>query len=74
MAIKINDDSMRVEVDDSVIATATRFSGGWSVSTWPGVLTRNQAITALAIAEYLATGHGEDDPFVAALRAELPRG
>jgi hypothetical protein len=74
MAIKINDDSMRVEVDESVIATATRISDGWIVSTWPGVLTRNQAITALMIAEYVATDHGEDDPFVVAGRAELPRG
>jgi hypothetical protein len=65
---------MRVEVDGSAIATATRVSDGWTVSTWPGVLTRNQAITALMIAEYQATGHGEDAPFVVAWRAELRRG
>jgi hypothetical protein len=34
-------------------------------------LTYNQAITALTLAERLATGHGDDDPFVVTWREEL---
>jgi hypothetical protein len=74
MAITINEESMSAELDGTVIATATRTAGHWTASNWPRALTRNQAITALTIAEYLATGHGDDDPFVIAWRAELPRG
>ena len=38
----------------------------------PGRLfTRNQAITAMALAERLAAGYGEDDPFVVGRREEL---
>jgi hypothetical protein len=76
MAIEIDDDKgwMAAEVDGSVIATAVRTDTRWVVSTWPTSLTRNQAITALTIAERLATGHGDDDPFVAAWREELADG
>jgi DNA-binding transcriptional MocR family regulator len=53
MSTKINDDSMGLEIDGRVIATAS-FSeyaaadsrGAWIVSSYPGRLfTRNQAIT-----------------------------
>ena len=62
MSTKINDDSMSLEIDGRVIATA-EFSehaaadghGAWIVSCHPGRLfTRNQAITAMVLAERLA--------------------
>jgi len=79
MSTNINDDSMSLEIDGRVIATA-QFSehaaadgyGAWIVSCHPGRLfTRNQAITALVLAERLATGYGKDDPFVIGWREEL---
>jgi len=79
MAIRIGDDSMSLEIGDSVVATA-RFrqhaaadgNGAWIVSTHPARLfSRDQAITALTLAERLAAGFGEDDPFVKGWRKEL---
>ena len=72
MAIRIFGNTMTLEIDDCVAATA-RFSqhgaadgnGAWIVSLHPARLfSRNQAITALALAERLAAGYGDDDPFV----------
>jgi len=79
MSIKINDDSMSLEIDGHVIATAELRAraavdgqGGWVVSCHPGRLfTRNQAITAMVLAERLAAGYGDDDPFVVGWREEL---
>jgi hypothetical protein len=72
MAISINDDSMILEIDGKIIATAREQADGWwEVTGWPRYFTRNQAITALTLAERLWVGHGEDDPFVIAWRAEL---
>jgi hypothetical protein len=51
MAIKVCEDWMTTEHDGRVIATATRTGKRWTVSTWPHVLTRNQTITALTLAE-----------------------
>ena len=46
--------------------------GAWTVSRHPGRLfARNQAITAMVLAERLAFGCGEDDPFVVGWREEL---
>jgi hypothetical protein len=46
--------------------------GAWIVSCHPGRLfTRNQAITAMVLAERLAVGYGDDDPFVIGWREEL---
>lgn len=79
MAIRINDDSMSLEIGGRVVATA-RFSenaavngnGAWIVSTHPDRrFTRNQAITVLTLPERLAAGHGDDDPFVTDWRKEL---
>ena len=79
MSTMINDDSMSLEIGDRVIATA-EFSehgaadghGAWIVSCHPGRLfTRNQAITAMVLAERLAAGYGDDDPFVLGWREEL---
>ena len=79
MSTKINDDSMSLEIDGRVIATA-KFReraaadghGAWIVSYHPGrFFTRNQAITAMMLAERLAAGCGDDDPFVIGWREEL---
>jgi hypothetical protein len=79
MAIRIEDNFMALEVDGAVVATA-RFSkdaaadgnGAWIVSTHPARLFyRDQAITALTLAERLAAGFGDDDPFVKNWRAEV---
>ena len=72
MSTKINDDFMSLETDGSVIATAefreraaASGHGAWVVSCHQGRLfARNQAITAMALAERLAAGYGDDDVFV----------
>jgi hypothetical protein len=77
--IEITDGYMSLTIDNKVVATA-RFSkdavadgnGAWIVSTHPARLFyRDQAITALTLAERLACGYGDDDPFVKTWRAEL---
>jgi hypothetical protein len=79
MAIRIESELMALEVDGETVATA-RFSqyaaadgeGAWIVSTHAARLfTRNQAITALTLAERLAAGYGDNDTFVKSWRAEL---
>jgi hypothetical protein len=80
MSTKINNDSMCLEIDGRVIATA-EFSesagradghGAGIVSCHPGRLfTRNQAITVMVLAERLAAGFGDDDSFVLGWREEL---
>lgn len=74
MAIKINDDSMAAVVDGAAIAAATKTDEGWIASTWSEPLDRNRAITAMVLAERLASGASEDDPHVTAWREELSRG
>jgi hypothetical protein len=79
MAARIDDDFMSAEYDGRVVATARCCRGAvddgrgvWAVSRWPRRLfTRNQAITAMVLAERLATGYGDDDPFVIGWREEL---
>jgi hypothetical protein len=77
--IEINSEYMFLKIDGETIATA-RFSrdaagddlGAWIVSTHPRRLfSRNEAITALTLAERLATGYGDDDPFVIGWREEV---
>jgi hypothetical protein len=79
MAIRIEDNRMTLELDGAVVATA-RFSkdaaadgnGAWIVSTHPlRLFYRDQAITALTLAERLAYGYDDTDPFVKSWRAEL---
>ena len=79
MAIRIEDDFMSTEIDGRVIATARYREhaagdrrGVWIVSGQPSRLfTRNQAITAMVLAERLAAGYGDDDLFVIGWREEL---
>ena len=70
---------MTAEHDERVIATARCRShaaadgqGAWIVSGLPRRLfNRNQAITAMVLAERLAAGYGDDDLFVIGWREEL---
>jgi len=70
---------MTAEHDGRVVATARYSShaaadgqGGWIVSGLPRRLfTRNQAITAMLLAERLAAGYGDDDLFIVGWREEL---
>jgi hypothetical protein len=70
---------MTAEHDGHVVATA-RYSehaaadshDAWVVSDHPSRLfTRNQAITAMVLAERLAAAYGDDDLFVIGWREEL---
>jgi hypothetical protein len=79
MAGQSNDDFMTAEYNGRVIATARYCRdavddgrGAWAISGWPGRLfTRNQAITAMVLAERVAAGYVDDDPFVIGWREEL---
>ncbi len=44
---------------------------GSSLTTPSRLFTRNQAITAMVLAERLAAGYGDDDLFVIGWREEL---
>jgi hypothetical protein len=77
--LEITDEYISLTTGGEVIATA-RFSqhaaadgnGAWIVSTHPARLfSRNQAITALTLAERFAVGNGDDDPHVIGWRKEL---
>jgi len=79
MAAQIEDHLMAVEYDGRIIASARCSSsaaaggqGAWTVSGLPHRLfSRNQAITAMVLAERLAAGFGDDDLFVIGWREEL---
>jgi hypothetical protein len=73
MALHINDDSMSLEINGAAVKAAVRMDNRWQVSGRPRLLTRNEAITALVLAERLLAGYGADDPFVAGWREELSR-
>ncbi|GAA1544587.1 hypothetical protein GCM10009678_29060 [Actinomadura kijaniata] len=69
--IEINEDHMKATAKGLVIAVAVRVDGAWHATTWPTPLTYNQAITAMMLAERLATDHDGDDPLVRVWREEL---
>ena len=79
MSTRINDGAMSLEIDGRVVVTAefrehaaADGRGAWIVSCHPGRLfTRNQAITAMVLAERLAAGYGDAGPFVIGSREEL---
>ena len=63
MSIKINEDFMSLEISGAEITAAeitaaVRLYHLWRVTGWPGLLTRNEAITALMLTERLAPGQG----------------
>jgi hypothetical protein len=69
--IEINDTAMTYDADNY----ARRDARGWTVTLADqgrmDGLTRDQAITALTIAECTAAGFGADHPLIVSLRAEL---
>ena len=79
MTARIEDHFTTAEHDGQVLAAARcckdAMNDGqtvWTVAKWPGrVFTRNQAITAMVLAERIADGYGDDDPFVIGWREEL---
>ncbi|HEY9369932.1 hypothetical protein [Streptomyces sp.] len=71
MALTIDDDAGRM-VSDECATRADRWpDGAWTVTGRRGVYSRNQAITAMTIAELLATWDEPDSPLVRTLEAEL---
>jgi hypothetical protein len=72
MSVTITEERMVLESGGVVIADAcVRPDGRWQVSTWPEPVDRNQAITALTVAELLERGLPAGHPLVRTLRAEL---
>ena len=78
MTARIEDQLMTAGYDGRVVATARYSShaadghGAWTVSGLPHRwFSRNQAITAMVLAERLAAGYGDDDLFVIGWREEL---
>jgi hypothetical protein len=79
MAAQIEDHFMTAEYGGRVVATARYSSdaaaegqGEWIVSGLPHRLfSRDQAITAMVLAERLAAGYGDNDLFVIGWREEL---
>ncbi len=72
MTLNISDCYMALEISGIVVADATaQANSQWQVSTWPVLLDRNQAITALTITELLELGYPSSHPLVVALRSEL---
>ena len=79
MTARIDDRFMTAEFGGRVVASA-RYSpgaaaegqGGWIVSGLRRrMFSRDQAITAMVLAERLAAGYGDDDLFVMGWREEL---
>ncbi len=72
MSLTITEKRMVLESGGVVIADArVRPDGRWQVSTWPEPVDRNQAITALTVAELLKRGLSAGHPLMRTLRAEL---
>jgi hypothetical protein len=79
MGARTEDHFMTAKYDGRIIATARYSShaaadgqGAWIASDYPSRLfTRNQAITAMVLAERLAAGYGDDDLFIIGWREEL---
>ena len=78
MSLHIENKSISVDVDGRLIVTAAfrehaaaDGQGAWIASCGPGrLLNRDQAITALTVAELLETDYATYCPLVAALRKE----
>jgi hypothetical protein len=72
MPTKIDEDFMCLEINGTILGTATKQTDDrWKVSDWPQLVDRNRAITALTITELLDSGHDSNDLIVRALRDEL---
>jgi hypothetical protein len=73
MTARIEDRFMTAEYGGRVVATAAADGqSAWTVSGLPRRrFSRNQAITAMVLAERLAADYGDDDLFVVGWREEL---
>jgi hypothetical protein len=71
MPIKIHDDVMCPEIDETALATARRADGCWEVGYWPQFFDRDQAITTLITIELLDSSRDSNDPVVRAPREQL---
>jgi hypothetical protein len=56
MGVHINDDSMSLEIGGATVNAAVRLDNLWRVTGWPRLLSRNEAITALTLAEWCRPG------------------
>jgi|CZKT01.1.fsa_nt_gi hypothetical protein len=74
MSIKLGEDSMSLKINGTEIVAVVRLDDLWGVTGWPRLRSRNEAITALTLAERLLAGYGDEDPFVTARREELRGG
>ncbi|MFI7125958.1 hypothetical protein ACIBQ1_09710 [Nonomuraea sp. NPDC050153] len=71
MAIEIDDDAGRMSSDECDTVAVRRPDGGWTITGRRGVYSRNQAITAMVLAERRAAGATDEDVFVQGWEAEL---
>src|ERR1017187_105265 len=60
MAINIHDDSMSLEINGATVNAAIRLGNLWRVTGWPRLLTRDEAITTLTLAERLLSERSAD--------------
>jgi len=70
VALHVDDDCMSLEIDGTVAHAAVRLGHLWCVTGSSRLLNRNEAITALTLAEWLLSGHSADAPCPAAWRKE----
>lgn len=71
MALHVDDDYMTLELDGTRTHAAVRVGSLWRVTGRSRLLDRNEAITALVLAEWLLSGHSADAPCAVAWREEL---
>ncbi|HUK67272.1 MAG TPA: hypothetical protein VLW50_00700 [Streptosporangiaceae bacterium] len=72
MACTISEDSITMEFDGAPATVAVCLDDLWQITWWPRLLTRDEAITALTLAEQLLAADGGNS-FVAT-REELRHG
>ena len=71
MVTTIDDLAGRMWSDESDTVAELQSDGSWTVTGRDGRYDRNQAITAMVLAESYANGTPADDPFVQGWEAEL---
>ncbi|SEN88290.1 hypothetical protein [Nonomuraea pusilla] len=71
MGFTIDDDAGRMVSDECDTVAVCWPDRGWTVTGRRGVYSRNQAITAMILAESYAAGKTADDVFVRGWEAEL---
>lgn len=71
MSVTISDDTMTSDLTDTVATLIDPAAGWWTVTGRRGVYTRDQAITAMTIAEFQAHPHTDSEQFIAGWEREL---